>query len=356
MSSDAAGLALGLAALVRRVLPGASGIAGLRRLSAGATLQTWAFDAVGAGAPQPLILRRSPGGLRGAESLPLGDEAALLRAMALASTALRPVLAEVLHVLEPAEDLGDGFVMRRLAGQTIARKLQRDADFAGARTQLVGQLGQALAAIHRVDLAVLPALPRRGLQATLDKLQARCATLPRPNAVFAFALRWLQAHRPDPAAERLALVHGDYRLGNVIVTPDAPDGPVTPGGLAAVLDWEIAHLGDPAEDLAWICLPPWRFGRIHQPVGGLGSREQLFEAYEVAGGGPVDAERVRWWQAAGSLRWGLGCAGMREWFDSGRDASVERAMIARRVSENEIDLLRLIAPRRDIKARWPQAA
>jgi len=353
MSSDEAELALGLAALVRRVLPGASGIEGLRRLSAGATLQTWAFDAVGAGAPQPLILRRSPGGLRGAESLPLGDEAALLRAMALASTTLRPVLAEVLHVLRPAEGLGDGFVMRRVAGETIARKIQRDADFAGARTRLVGQLGQALAAIHRVDPAVLPALPRRGLQATLDKLETRCATLPRPNPVFAFALRWLKEHRPDPAGERLALVHGDYRLGNVIVTPDAPD---TAGGLAAVLDWEIAHLGDPAEDLAWICLPPWRFGRIGQPVAGLGTREQLFDAYQAADGGRVDAERVRWWQAAGSLRWGLGCAGMREWFDSGRDASVERAMIARRVSENEIDLLRLIASRRDIKALWPQAA
>ena len=142
-------------------------------------------------------------------------------------------------------------------------------------------------------------------------------------------------------------MHGDYRLGNVIVTAE---------GLAAVLDWEIAHLGDPAEDLAWICLPPWRFGRIHQPVAGLGTREQLFEAWQAATGWRVDAHRVRWWQAAGSLRWGLGCAGMHEWFDSGRDPSVERAMIARRVSENEIDLLRLIAPRRVSPTLWPEAA
>jgi len=347
VSEDFRALNEALGRLLPRLLPGCDGIAGLQRLSAGATLQTWAFDAVGAGAPQPLILRRSPGGLRGAESLPLADEAALLRALAAGSPSLQPVLAEVLHVATPDDGLGDGFIMRRVAGETIPRKIQRDAAFAAARPQLVGQLGAALAAIHRADPATLPALPRRGLQATLDKLQARCESLARPNPVFAYALRWLQQHRPDPAGERLALVHGDYRLGNVIVDD---------GGLAAVLDWEIAHLGDPAEDLAWLCLPPWRFGRIGQPVAGLGPREQLFQAYQAAGGGPVDAARVRWWQAAGSLRWGLGCAGMREWFDSGRDPSVERAMIARRVSENEIDLLRLIAPRRDAQALWPEAA
>jgi aminoglycoside phosphotransferase (APT) family kinase protein len=354
VSDPCAALAQQLGALLPQVLPGTTGVGGLQRLSAGATLQTWAFEALGAGAPQPLILRRSPpGGLRGAESLALADEAALLRALTGAAPALRPVLAEVVHVLDPAGPMGDGFVMRRVAGETIPRKIQRDAPFAGARERLVGQLGQVLAALHGVDPGVLPALPWRGLQATLDKLEARCATLPRPNPVFAFALRWLQTHRPDPAGERLVLVHGDYRLGNVIVTPDAPSAP---GGLAAVLDWEIAHLGDPAEDLAWICLPPWRFGRIALPVAGLGTREQLFTAYQAADGQAVDAARVRWWQAAGSLRWGLGCAGMREWFDSGRDASVERAMIARRVSENEIDLLRLIAPRREPQAFWPEAA
>jgi aminoglycoside phosphotransferase (APT) family kinase protein len=334
-------LAAGLAALL------GARIEGLQRLSAGATLQTWAFDAVRAGEREPLILRRSPGGLRGAESLPLADEAALLRAMATTSAALKPLLAEVLQVLQPADGLGDGFVMRRMAGETIARKIQRDAAFDAVRPRLVGQLGRALGAIHRIDISRLPPLPRRDLAQTLYKLQARCATLQRPNAVFAHALRWLQQHRPDAAGERRTLVHGDYRLGNVIVTPD---------GLAAVLDWEIAHLGDPAEDLAWIALPPWRFGRIQQPVAGLGTREQLFEAYEAATGWRVDAQRVRWWQAAGSLRWGLGCAGMREWFESGRDASVERGMIARRVSENELDLLRLIAPRRRTADLWPEAA
>ncbi len=109
-----------------------------------------------------------------------------------------------------------------------------------------------------------------------------------------------------------------------------------------MLEWEIAHLGDPAEDLAWVCLPPWRFGQIEQPVAGLGTREELFDAWQVATGERVDPQRVRWWQMLGSLRWGINCASLHDWFASGRDTSVERAMIARRVSENELDLLRLL--------------
>ena len=328
MSADQPTLQAGLDALLPRLLPQARACAGLQRLSAGATLQTWSFDAVGEGYSHPLILRRSPGGLRGNESLSLPLEAELVRGLAGSGV---PV-AEVLHTLTPADGIGDGFIMTRIAGETIARKIQRDAAFADARALLVRQLGQAAGALHRVPLAVLPELPARSPAATLAALQRRCATLPQPDAVFEWSLRWLQRHQPaEPGT--LRLVHGDYRLGNVIVGPE---------GLRAVLDWEIAHLGDPAEDLAWICLPPWRFGQITNPVAGLGQRDELFAAWQAATGEPVDAQRVRWWQAAGSLRWGLGCAGMRDWFESGRDPTVERAMIARRVSENQIDLLRLL--------------
>lgn len=331
--AELAALQRGLDALLPRMLPGRPRCQGLQRLSAGATLQTWAFDAVGEGGERhPVVLRRSPGGLRGNESLALPLEAALVRALAGSGV---PV-AEVLYTLDPADGLGDGFFMTRIAGETIARKIQRDAAFAAAREKLVAQLGQAAGLLHRVPLALLPeGLAPRGPAATLAALKARAETLPAPRPVFEYALQWLARHQPTEPAQ-LCLVHGDYRLGNVIV--DAQ-------GLRAVLDWEIAHLGDPAEDLAWICLPPWRFGQISAPVAGLGAREALFAAWQQATGEAVDAQRVRWWQAAGSLRWGLGCAGMRSWFDSGRDATVERAMIARRVSENEIDLLRLLDAR-----------
>lgn len=362
-------LAQGLGRLLPRLLPGATGLRGLARLSAGATLETWSFDAVadrsaasaqpagqgGAAAPLaacgpdgpdgpvawPLILRRAPGGLRGQETLSLATEAGLLRALAEAEPALAPRLARVLHVLQPEDGLGDGFLMERIAGETIARKIQRDPPFAGVRPRLVAELGEALGLIHRAATTRLPALPLRPVGHTLAQFADRVAGLPRPNPVFRHGLRWLARHAPPAEGERRTLVHGDYRLGNVIVAPDTPQGP---GRLAAVLDWEIAHLGDPVEDLAWITLPPWRFGRNEQPVAGLGGLDAFLAAYEGTTGWPVDRARLRWWQAAGSLRWGLGCAGMQAWFSSGRDPRVERAMIARRVSENELDLLQCVAP------------
>jgi aminoglycoside phosphotransferase (APT) family kinase protein len=321
----------GLAALAQRTVPGAVGMAGLKRLTAGATLQTWSFEAVDAAGKtvMPLILRRSPGGLRAGETLSLTNEAALVRQVARYGV---PV-AQVLHTLVDADGLGDGFVMVRLEGETIPRKLLRDAEFANARPKLVAQMGAALGAIHRVPTAGLPTMPVRSTAAMLQGMRARLDALPRASAVFEFAMRWLQSHLPaDPPT--LRLVHGDFRIGNLMVNAD---------GLHAVLDWEIAHLGDPAEDLAWICLPPWRFGHITQPVAGLGQREALYSAWQAVTGEAVDPDRVRWWQVMGSLRWGVGCASMQDWFASGRDPTVERAMIARRVSENEIDLLRLLA-------------
>ncbi|MCX7275327.1 MAG: phosphotransferase family protein [Burkholderiales bacterium] len=329
-----------LHALVPTIVPGASRIAGLRRLSAGATLETWSFDATGdtasdTGEPRPLrhplILRRSPGGLRSSESVPLAVEAELIRRLAGSGA---PV-ATVVHTLVPDDSLGDGFLMTRIEGETIPRKILRDPVHAEVRPRLVDQFGSILAAIHRCDPQALPLLPSKPPSAVIARLRARQDAMARPSPFFEMALQWLNAHEPEPLA-RLRLVHGDFRNGNLIIGPE---------GVRAVLDWEVAHLGDPMADLAWLCLPPWRFGRNELAVGGLGTREALFAAYESAGGERVDPERVRFWEALGSLRWWMGCAGMLEWFSSGRDRSVERAMIARRVSESELDFLRLMAGR-----------
>jgi aminoglycoside phosphotransferase (APT) family kinase protein len=111
-----------------------------------------------------------------------------------------------------------------------------------------------------------------------------------------------------------------------------------------VLDWELAHTGDPMEDLGWVCVNSWRFGGIDRPVGGFGSREELFAGY-VAAGRRVDPARVTFWEVMGTLRWGVMCCGMMQRFRLGSERSIERAMIGRRASETEIDLLRLLAPR-----------
>lgn len=322
-------LAAALQATLARAQGAPGTVEGLHRLSAGATQQTWSFDWVRGAGREPLILRRAPGTHRSPRVLPLPTEAALIAALAGSGVPL----PRVVQVLQPDDGLGEGFVMSRIDGETIARKIQRDAAFDTVRPQLVTQFGRALAAVHAAEVSRLPALPTCATAATLAQLQAEHDALARPSAVFAFALRWLQQHQP-PDPPRPVLVHGDYRLGNLMVHPA--------DGLRAVLDWELAHVGDPAADLAWITLPPWRFGQIDRAVGGLGPREAFWAAYEAAGGPAVDPARVRWWQALGSLRWGLMCAGMRAWFASGRDRGMERATIARRTSESELDLLRLL--------------
>jgi aminoglycoside phosphotransferase (APT) family kinase protein len=318
-----------LEAMTARIVPGARGIANLRRLSAGATLETWSVDAVdGDAVLHPLILRRSPGGLRSTESLSLEAEADLIRVLDGSGV---PV-ATVVHTLIPADGLGDGFLMTRIEGETIARKVLRDREFAAIRPHLATQFGTIRGTMTKVDSARLPSLPFKPAEIIVARLASRHDSLGVARPVFDLAFRWLEQNAPAPL-ETYRLVHGDYRNGNIIFGSE---------GVRAVLDWEVAHIGDPAEDLAWISTPPWRFGELDRPVGGLGSRQQLFEAYEAASGERVDPARVHYWEVLGSLRWGVSCASMLDWFTSGRDPSVERAMIARRVSENELDLMRIL--------------
>jgi aminoglycoside phosphotransferase (APT) family kinase protein len=322
-----------LTAVIKKIVPGATGIAGLRRLSAGATLQTWSLDAVSdTELLHSLILRRSPaGGPRGEDTLSLELEADLLRALGGQDV---PV-PTVLHTLAPAEALGRGFFMTRIEGETIPRKILRDPQFAEIRPRLTNHFGSVLAAIHQVDIAALPSLSLRSAGVITDRLEHRYRSFGVSRPVFELAFSWLRRNAPAEPS-RYCLVHGDFRNGNMIIDPN---------GVRAVLDWEIAHIGDPAEDLAWISLPPWRFGELDRPVGGLGSREELYDWYGRMMGQAVDPSRVHYWELLGSLRWGVACAGMLDWFSSGRDPTVERAMIARRVSENELDLMRILTGR-----------
>jgi aminoglycoside phosphotransferase (APT) family kinase protein len=307
-------------------------VAGLTRLSAGATNETWSFDALGSNERGPLrvplILRRAAH--RGNEVLPLAIEAALLTAVRAAQVPAPPVH----YVLTPADGLGAGFLMERIAGATLPSKILRDAELATVRPQLAAQLGVIAAAIHRVTISDLPALPLLDAPHQLQLLRSQYQAQQLARPVFELALRWLHEHLPGAVTP--VLVHGDYRHGNLIIGTH---------GIHAVLDWELAHLGDPLEDLAWLCLPPWRFGAIDLPVGGFGRREDLFAAYAQASGVAIDPRRFKWWEVLGSLRWGTMCAGMTQQLRSGRDRSIERAMIARRASESELDLLSLLVPR-----------
>jgi aminoglycoside phosphotransferase (APT) family kinase protein len=311
---------------------GATGVVHAVRLSGGASQETWSFDIVHPDGNIGAILRRAPQGYGAAPARAAGLNAeAVLMQMAHSAGVPSP---RVLHVLQPEDELGTGFVMARVEGETIPRKILRDAEFAAARPKLARQLGGVLAGIHGLDLAQLPEL--RGMTAAKEiaELERDYRSFDWPRPVFELALRWLRDHDPGPS-EQNTLVHGDFRHGNLIIGPD---------GVRAVLDWELAHTGDPMEDLGWICVNSWRFGEIDKPVGGFGTREELFAGYEAAGG-RADPPRVKFWEVMGTLRWGVMCCGMMQRFRLGPEHSVERAMIGRRSSETEIDLLRILAPR-----------
>lgn len=322
----------GLSRSVRAWYPGATGVTAATKLSGGASQETWSFEIVHPSGNLGAILRRAPKGYGAAPTRAAGL-AAEARLMQLAYEAGVPS-PRVLHVLEPEDDLGTGFIMARVEGETIARKILRDAEFASARPKLARQLGQIAATIHGLPRTKLPELRRLTATAEIGQLAREYQSLNWPKPVFELALRWLTDHDPGPPQQEM-LVHGDFRHGNLIIGSD---------GVRAVLDWELAHLGDPMEDLGWICVNSWRFGEIDKPVGGFGPREQLFAGYEEAGR-KVDADRVKFYEVMGTLRWGVMCGGMMQRFRLGPDHSMERAMIGRRASETEIDLLRLLAPR-----------
>ncbi|MBU6270760.1 MAG: phosphotransferase family protein [Betaproteobacteria bacterium] len=327
-------LASALAALMRRSLPGYDAVRSLTRLSGGASQQTWAFEAHGPAGVLPAILRRlPPESGQGSMAIGLETEAELIRRAGAAGVPVPRVLA----VAEPADGLGRGFVMSRVEGETLGKRILREAAFDAVRPELPAQAGRIAAAIHAVSPEGV-GLPRRTPAEDLEQLHQRYRAAGASLPVFELAFAWLRAHCPAP--DRFTLVHGDYRHGNLMIGPD---------GIRAVLDWELAHVGDPIEDLGWICVAAWRFGAIDKPVGGWGSREALFEAYQARSGMPVDPQRALFWEVMGTLRWGVICLDLARSYplfkatDPGR--AVERAQIGRRVSETDIDLLRLLAPR-----------
>jgi aminoglycoside phosphotransferase (APT) family kinase protein len=296
----------------------------LRVLTGGASRATWAFDAVGA-TSRALILRIGP-----PDEVHAGMEleaAALTRAAAAG--------APVPHVLvaddSPAA-LGNPFlVCDFIGGETIVRRIQRALDDA-SRASLLTQCADALAAIHRADPKGI------GLKSSdaLGEWHAQLDEMGDTTATFEWAFRWLAAHRP-PSTPNM-LVHGDFRMGNLIVDTD-----VAPARLAAVLDWELTHTGEVYEDLAWFCIRAWRFGAPRTlGAGGLASVEDFMLAYERASGTTLDRAAMHWWLILSTLRWGVICRYQAERHLSGRTRSVELAAIGRRVCETEFDLLGLL--------------
>ena len=293
-------------------------IAGLERLSGGASMESWAFTCDGEG----YVLRRAPSAeVMAGRPLSHADEAAVIRAAHRAGVPAPQVIAE----LEPSDGIGSGFVMRRIGGTP-----EPGSALGGPEPgRLLAELAATLAAIHTVPTADLP-LPLLDPAAGVEGLAGQFATFGGDRPIIALGLAWLRGNLP--LAVQPGLVHGDFRLGNLLVAD---------GWLTGVLDWELAHLGDFHEDLAFGCMAVWRFGSP-LPGFGLGTLEALFDAYRANGGAPVDPARFRFWLVYRTVWWALGCLNMGQTWRSGADRSLERVVVARRAAEQELDLLLLI--------------
>ncbi|MFP5487963.1 MAG: phosphotransferase family protein [Acidimicrobiia bacterium] len=301
-------------AAVRAALAEAVGdadVTDLVRLTGGASRETWRCEVAGV----THVVQRQ----RAGSTHDMAVEAAILRAAAAEGVAVPPLVAHTV------DDQGvSTLVTRFVAGETIARKILRDDRFARARERLAGDLGRALARVHRIPPDRVPGL---ALIDPVETYRQHLDELGQPHPAFELAFRWLEEHRP-PHTRDPVVVHGDFRLGNVIVDDD---------GLAAVIDWELAHLGDPVEDLGWLCVPAWRFGSS-KPVAGVAERDVLLRAYAEESGVEIDRETLRWSEVNGILRWGIMCIMQAESHRSGLARSHELAAIGRRVCENEHDL------------------
>ncbi|HWZ41985.1 MAG TPA: phosphotransferase family protein [Candidatus Saccharimonadales bacterium] len=328
---------------VARFLGPPGDILELRRLTAGATKATWSFTAQIGDTQRALVLQistaasRADGLVAGSDAaqteqiqLPMlggKDDAAVMLAAAKAGVPAPPVRA----VLTAESGLGEGYITDFIAGETIARRILREARFAGLRGNFAAQCGEILARIHAMDKPALPfLLPLDGARqiARYREVYDSCDC---PVPALEVGLRWAEDHLP--AAARNTVVHGDFRMGNLICGEQR---------IHAVLDWELACTSDPMQDLGWLCVKTWRFGGS-EPVGGIGRREDLFAAYERATGIAVDPAHVYFWEGWGCVRWAIICLvkGLAH-RSHGAQRTVEALAIGRRMEEPLLDFLELL--------------
>ncbi|NVE95606.1 phosphotransferase family protein [Altererythrobacter lutimaris] len=319
MSVSADELTPGLTRAVGRA--GLSAPSGLTRLTGGATMESWRFSANG----EDFVLRRAPSAGMMAER-PFGHdvEAAIIRAAHAAEVSA----PEVITVLEPEDGIGSGFIMRALPGTPDPKQILAMDN----PEQLLREAARDLAKIHALSPDGLPAqIPTLDIREGIADFRAQFEAAGGDRPIIALGIKWLEDNCLEPGDT--VLNHGDYRLGNLL----AEDSRLT-----GVLDWELAHFSDFHEDLAFGCMAVWRFARYDRPALGSGSLEDYFAAYEAESGRTVDPARFRFWTIYRTVWWALGCLKQAQVWREGQDRMLERVVISRRTSEQELDLLMLL--------------
>jgi aminoglycoside phosphotransferase (APT) family kinase protein len=235
------------------------------------------------------------------------------------------------------------YIMQRIGGKANGRYIVKDICLNAVRKTFSEVLAQNLSAIHSItpqttdDTELRAVLDRAGLDLNsysvnvISELRNELSKLPEAHPAIELVLNWAEKRNFVP--DKLVLVHGDFRTGNFMVSPS---------GLEGIIDWEFAHWGDRHEDISWLCLRDWRFGKQNKEVGGFGSREEFYRAYQKHSGLEVDPQKVLYWEVIGNARWAIGAAGQAERHLSGKDKGIELASIGRRVCEMEFEAMRLV--------------
>jgi len=333
MTTDPVVAAIGarLDAAVKRRHGSAAQVANIQVATLGASNRTLLFDLVEPGGTRPLVLRQETYRSPTSPFLPPAEQYRILQVVHRHGL---PV-PEPVFELEPADDLERGFVMARIAGETLPRKLLTDPAFAHARECFAAQTGEIFARLHAIPVDELPFLA-----ASADSRDQLAAQVMRYDSyggghpALDIGIRWLERHRPPPVPERL--VHGDYRVGNLIL--DA-------SGIVGVLDWECAHVGSGMADFGWVCLRSWRYGNIDRPVGGMGPRSELRAAYEANGGRTLSEDEILWWEVFSNLKWAVINMMQADGHLRGERRSLPFACCGRNAAMIEYDLLMTILGR-----------
>ncbi|MFC4291430.1 phosphotransferase family protein [Sphingorhabdus arenilitoris] len=321
-------LAKKIEASCRRQLNDSAAIANLEQLSGGASMESWAFSF----GDQDMVLRRLPEGLVSEQ-----EDTAAISAISLDAQADLIEIArnagvrapQVLARLTDEDGMGQGFMMARVAGETLPQKILGNPDYAVAVSRLTSQCAHELAAIHAISIDLLPAeIQSIDTPDLLSFQEEAYRALQAAIPAYDYAFRWLEDNIPQ--AQEPKLLHADFRMGNFMIDKQ---------GIGAVLDWELAHLGDPMQDLAYLCTPSWRFGYYDKEAGGFDSADNMIAAYEKASSTTVDRNRFNWWLVYNTLWWGVTCLRMGHSYRDGTVPILERTIIGRRASESEIDLL-----------------
>mgnify|MGYP001261300510 FL=1 len=301
-------------------------VSNLEPLTGGASKEIWKFEVSNAKQSTKMILRRGSG-IEGPLAIKTADEARIQKEVIKVGAPVPIILA----VSKNDEELGDSYIMHFVEGESIARKILRDKEYKKALPILAYQCGEAIAKIHNVDINNFSFLPKKPAEDQLEDLYSTYQSFEQPSPVFEYAYLWLKEQ--DFGNFQESLVHGDFRLGNIIVNAD---------GLQSIIDWELAHIGNPLQDLGWVCGNSWRFGKNDKVVGGFGELEDLLEGYNSISKLKVNKEMVKCWQVFGTFRWGVICLIQAYAHLNGTINSVEKAAIGRRVSETEIDIVDLL--------------